>query len=609
VTPRRVGREVPQDGRESDSREIDPRRPNSESQVRIAVGEASQTRRRPSGEPAPLPREAPAGVWIWVGVGVVIGLGLVTTRFLPSVAEAWGRGDDRVLTWGLEHPNPTLVTVAEAFDAAGSDWVRRVLHWTMLAVLLLYQRWRHLFAGLGAILAVEWLAVQVSLELDRLGGSGGGVLGSLDSPSGRSIAVAGLSVTLVVVGFALFPIGRWRTRWFIVTGIGVSLQAIGSVYLGVAQPTGVIVGGFLGAATAMTTFRLLVPDTAFPISYRRGRSAHLDVGGARNNAIRSALQDQLLDMSSARSAAVRAALMDQLGCGLVGCDIAELEPFGQAGSAGSTPLRMCVAGDPDIYVFGKLYAANHLRSDRWYKFGRVVMYGSLEDEAPFTSVRRLVEYEDYMLRVMRDAGIPTPRPYGFVEIAPSREYLLVTEFIGGASEIDQAQIDEVIIHQGLGLVRQLWDAGLAHRDIKPANLLIRGGKLILIDVAFATQRPSPWRQTVDLANMMLTLALRSDAGLVYELARTHFAPEDISEAFAATRGVTIPRQLRNLLKAHRGAGQDLIADFRDLAPQADPIKIQRWSLRRVLLIVGLIVVASSLVLLLGDDLRGADFFF
>jgi hypothetical protein len=30
-------------------------------------------------------------------------------------------------------------------------------------------------------------------------------------------------------------------------------------------------------------------------------------------------------------------------------------------------------------------------------------------------VRRLVEYEDHLLRLMRDAGLPTPRPYGFVE--------------------------------------------------------------------------------------------------------------------------------------------------------------------------------------------------
>ena len=64
-------------------------------------------------------------------------------------------------------------------------------------------------------------------------------------------------------------------------------------------------------------------------------------------------------------------------------------------------------------------------------------------------------------------------------------------------------------------MRRLWNAGLAHRDIKPANLLVKDGHLLVIDVAFAQVRPSPWREAVDLANMMLVLAVRTDAERVY----------------------------------------------------------------------------------------------
>ena len=49
---------------------------------------------------------------------------------------------------------------------------------------------------------------------------------------------------------------------------------------------------------------------------------------------------------------------------------------------------------------------NHVRADRWYKLGRTILYGRLEDEAPFQSVRRLVQYEDYALRLLRDVGHP-----------------------------------------------------------------------------------------------------------------------------------------------------------------------------------------------------------
>lgn len=260
--------------------------------------------------------------------------------------------------------------------------------------------------------------------------------------------------------------------------------------------------------------------------------------------------------------------------------MSDVTPFGLAGSAGSTPLRIDVEGEPQTSLFGKLYAENHLRSDRCYKIGRELLYGRLEDEKPFHSVRRLVQQEDYALRLFRDSGLPTPRPYGVAELTPEREYLLVTEFCAGAVELgEMAEVDEQLIDSGLRIVRQLWDAGLAHRDIKPSNLLVRDSRMLLIDVAFAELRPTPWRQAVDLANMMLCLALQSSPKQVYARARQLFTVEDIGEAFAAARGLALPSQLRRALRAQ---GRDLHGEFIRLLPAPPrPVAIQRWNLRRV----------------------------
>jgi len=208
----------------------------------------------------------------------------------------------------------------------------------------------------------------------------------------------------------------------------------------------------------------------------------------------------------------------------------EVEPFGLSGSAGSTPLRIRLAGEPGRLLFGKLYARSHLRSDRWYKLGRELLYGRLEDEKPFNTVRRLVQQEDYALSLMGRAGLPSPTPYGFVELTPEREYLLVTEFFAGAVELGEATVDDQVIDDGLVIIRKLWDAGLAHRDIKPANLLVRDGRMLLIDVAFAEARPSPWRQAVDLQNMMMCLALRSSPERIYQRA---LSPMEVKLLFEA----------------------------------------------------------------------------
>ena len=331
-------------------------------------------------------------------------------------------------------------------------------------------------------------------------------------------------------------LGKW-----VVAGL-ITLVALARMALGVEAPTDLLVGVGLGVALPLLLFRRFAPNEVYPVAYRRGRSAHLDIGGARGEAIRRALEDQL---------------------GLV---VEEVKPFGCARSAGSTPLRIKVNGDPPRQLFGKLYAQSHLRSDRWYKLGRELLYGRLEDEKPFHTVRRLVQQEDYALHKLHLAGLPSPAPVGVRRARPEREYLLVAEFFAGATELGEAEADERVIDDGLGIIRKLWDAGLAHRDIKPANLLVREGRMLLIDVAFVESRPSPWRQAVDLADSaVFGPALQPRAGLPPGPAV--FTVEEITEGFAAARGLALPSQLRRLL---RSQGRNLHAEFIRLLPSPRP---------------------------------------
>jgi hypothetical protein len=198
------------------------------------------------------------------------------------------------------------------------------------------------------------------------------------------------------------------------------------------------------------------------------------------------------------------------------------------------------------------------------------------------------------------SGFATPAALGIAEITPEREYLIAMDFFDDAVEIGDADIDAHVIDEGLAMIRLMWDVGIAHRDIKPANLMVQDGELKLIDVFFVQVRPSPWRQAVDLGNMMLVLALRSDAKTVYDAALKTFTPDELAEAFAATRGVASPTQLRQQMKQD---GRDLLAEFRSMAPARRPIALQRWSIRRVALI------AATLVVFLLAALTGLALFF
>ena len=157
-----------------------------------------------------------------------------------------------------------------------------------------------------------------------------------------------------------------------------------------------------------------------------------------------------------------------------------------------------------------------------------------------------------------------------------------------------------MIDEGLTVVRRFWDIGVAHRDIKPANLLVQGGHLQLVDVSALEVRPSPWRQAVDLSNMLLTLALRSDPERVYARATRVFTPDEIAEAFASAVGLTIPTELQAKMKVD---GRPLLDQFRSLAPPRDRISIQRWSTQRLLLTAGAALGTLLLVGLFLDSLR------
>jgi hypothetical protein len=121
-------------------------------------------------------------------------------------------------------------------------------------------------------------------------------------------------------------------------------------------------------------------------------------------------------------------------------------------------------------------------------------------------------------------------------------------------------------------------------------------------VFFTEIRPSPWRQGVDLANMLLVLALRSDPKRVYARALREFSVQEIGEAFAATRGLTMPSQLRRMLRAQ---GRDLHGEFLQLLPAPPrPVTIQRFSARRLGLTLAVLVGAFLAVTLVVNNLSG-----
>jgi len=532
---------------------------------------SAPVRRRPSGEPPPLPREDRWTRWIWVLAAVLLlGAGLSVLIATTDVVQA---ADQAVLSWFAEARSPALTDAAKLVVLLTTFAAVMTLRLATVVVLVAYRRFRHLVVFLAMLVATDWLVVRLlAVELPRPTVP---VLVDADAYAFPSKAISTLAITLAAMSFVLVGRGRDRNRLRAGFTAALVLVVLAELYLAGDYLSGMVYAAILAPCVAAVAFRWLVPEEGFPISYRkRGSAAHLDLGGERGAAIVRAMADQL------------------------GLTVTEVKEFGLEGSGGSSPLRMTL--QDGSRVFGKIYSTSHERADRWYRFGRTILYGQLEDETAIGSVRRLAAYEDYALRLLADDGVRVARTYGLVELTPNQEYMLVTEFFENARNLGDSQIDDAVIDEGLAMVRTFWDIGVAHRDIKPANLLVRDGHLQLVDVSGLEVRPSPWRQAVDLSNMLLVLALRTDPERVYARATKAFTPGEIAEACASAVGLTIPTELQAKLKAD---GRPLLDRFRQLAPPRDRISIQRWSAQRLVLTAAAALGTLILVALFVDSLR------
>lgn len=520
-------------------------------------------RRRPSAEPAPLPRAASSARW-WVALAGVIALGVATELFVRGNDDLHTLGD-AVLDAFESIRTPVLTDLAKVVAALTAFGAVQVLRIALAIVLVVTKRFRHLVVALATFVISDWLVLSfLDVQLTPAD-----ITPLIDATDFRfpSWPMTAFAVTVFAMPFVLAPAGPARKRAMAGAWAVVTLVALSRLYLAADYPSNVVYAAVFSWVLTETLFRWFVPDASFPVSYRRGgNAAHLDLGGARADAVRRAMADQ------------------------VGLEVTNVEPFGLEGSGGSSPLRMTLADGSRI--FGKIYATSHVRADRWYRIGRTILYGKLEDEAPFGSVRRLVTYEDYALRLLAMNDVKVARTWGVVELTPNSEYMLVTEFFEDSKNLGDSEIDDAVIDEGLGLIRRFWDIGVAHRDIKPANLLVQQGRMQLVDVSGLEVRPSPWREAVDLANMMLTLALQSDPGRVYARATDVFSPDEIAEAFASAQGMAVPTELSARLKADT---RPILSTFVELAPAHPPVSIQRWSLRRIALTAG--AVLGGLVLL------------
>src|SRR5271166_4350982 len=338
--------------------------------------------RRPTGAPPPLPHpvSVTTRAWLILAVVVLAGVTLISLR-APSL-----RLDDQVnsavlrlfaRTW-----TPWLTDVANGISAAGSGWGATVVGLSAVVLTIAFRRWRHLLVFLCSLFLLE-IAIELITEgMTRPRPYGVPAIAGWTGYSAPALSVAILTFLLMSIAYCLIVPGRPRSYAKAAIAVIVVVFCLACLYLAVDHVDDLLLGVALAVAIPVSAFRFFTPNEVFPVAYRRGNTAHVDVTGARGEAIRQGTRDQL------------------------GLTVTGITPVGLASSAGSTPLRLRTEGGPQEYLFAKLYTKGHVRADRWYKVWRTILYGSLEDELPRSELVGYVRRTEGLARCGRGAACP-----------------------------------------------------------------------------------------------------------------------------------------------------------------------------------------------------------
>ena len=258
-------------------------------------GPAQRTarQRRPTGAPPPLPHPFRFSTTAWLVLAVVI----VACAFLFSENTPWLRHDDRANTWFLRQladaRTPWLTSLASGIKAAGGGWGVTAVGLSVVALTMIFRRWRHLLVFLGGLFFLEIVGQWIYYGLSRPRPYGITIISSWGGYSAPSPPVAVLTIFLMGAVYCLAVPGRPRAYAKTAAAVLVAVFGLARLYLAVDHPDDVLLGVALGVAIPVTAFRYFTPNEIFPVVYRRGKAAHVDVGGRRGDAIRLAVHDQL----------------------------------------------------------------------------------------------------------------------------------------------------------------------------------------------------------------------------------------------------------------------------------------------------------------------------
>ena len=235
------------------------------------------------------------------------------------------------------------------------------------------------------------------------------------------------------------------------------------------------------------------------------------------------------------------------------------------------------------------------------------------------SLRQASERAALLAYAATAAGVHTPRLLRISENADSM--LLLQEHPDGAvplTEVPDDEVTDALLDEVWTQLRTAHHAGIAHRAITADTVLVgpddgRRSRVWLTGWDSGDVASSELARRIDITQMLAVLALRVGAARAVRSVADALADDDVAAIGPMLQTITLPRQTRELMSAHKEVLAELRQQIVARLPEAnvEPQRLVRFGARTVLTIVVTIIAAFVILTTInvhqiGEALRDSD---
>jgi uncharacterized membrane protein YbhN (UPF0104 family)/membrane-associated phospholipid phosphatase len=481
---------------------------------------------------------------------VRVGIGVFGLALTGLWAQAESSIDTNLFKTINEFPN-SLEGVANALSALGSIWA---VIGVALVLLALRKASVAVHVAIAGVLAwgVSELLHEI-VEPEKIQGLSV-TLRSGDGPIFPATNVAVITtLALVLAPYLVRPVRR-------VFLLLVVLVCIAAMYLGVAFPSDVVGGLFLGLAAA----GLVLAVFGAP----GGRPTLHEVGDGL-----TALGFDVAEVTHAAEQVPRAAVMDvRLASG----ERLRVDAYGRDQRDGQVAAKVwhwIMYRDPGVPVFGsRLQQAEHIG------------YALMLAERAKVAAPRLVK-----------TGAAGPEAAMLVTSAPEGTPL---------DELEAGEVTDAVLARAWENVHRLHDAGISHGNLDAHHLLVQNGQVTLQDFTAADANPDLYWINRDSAGLLTASALLVGNERAVKAAVKALGKDRVAELIPFVQPAALPNGVTHGQKHLSKTLKQLRADVTTATGAQDipPLKVKRLTLVNIGMLAGVLLALAIAI----PSLEGVD---